>query len=108
MVIIDGGHLTNLAFDSVVRNRDVERTELFANYDILPGGLLQAGAIKRDDKPGFSLCRCNCRLFFESQLADGDLAQPEFLDFASGRHGKAVDELPVTRDLVVGDLSIAV
>ena len=52
MVIIDGGHLTNLAFDSVVRNRDVERTELFANYDILPGRLLQAGAIKRNDNHG--------------------------------------------------------
>src|SRR3979411_1337512 len=41
----------------------------------------------------------------EAQVAHGCLAHLELLDLAGHGHGEAVDKLPVTRNLVGGDLA---
>src|SRR5215467_13425427 len=55
-----------------------------------------------------SLRRQNCRCSFQPELGDCHLTHLELLSLAGHRHRKGIDKSPVARDLVVGDLTVAV
>src|ERR1051325_4763740 len=104
MKIVDG---VGIALEIVIRDRGLDGTELLADFEILPYRVLHA-TMDRNRYHAHSLRRQNRRCSFQPKLGYCHLTHLELLNFATHGHRKLIDKSPVARDLVVGDLTVAV